>query len=399
MYGAGNIGRGFIGMLFSQSGYEVTFVDVMDAIVEKLNQDHAYPIRVVSSEGYVDLPVENVNAVNGNDREAVARLIADCDIMATAVGVNILKNIAPNLAAGIRLRMNENGTPLNILICENLIDANKMLERLIKEELNPVEEKWFEENVGLVEVSVGRMVPVQTEEMKDGNPLRVCVERYGFLPADKAAFKGSIPKIKDMIAYEPFDFYIQRKLYIHNMAHAICAYLGLYLGMDYIYEAIDDPEIHLIVNGAMTESSMALSKKYDMPLQDLIRHTQDLQIRFTNSALKDTCARVGADPKRKLASNDRLAGSSRTCLEEGIFPAYLSVGTAGAVYEYLKENELAQTSENAKNVLTSISGYSEEEELTKTTLSFYNLYQTGADIRTLRRAAEEVNAAHSEDII
>ncbi|MCI9383732.1 MAG: mannitol-1-phosphate 5-dehydrogenase, partial [Lachnospiraceae bacterium] len=28
MYGGGNIGRGFIGMLFSESGYEVTFVDV-----------------------------------------------------------------------------------------------------------------------------------------------------------------------------------------------------------------------------------------------------------------------------------------------------------------------------------------------------------------------------------
>ena len=32
MYGGGNIGRGFIGMLLSASGYEVTFVDVAEPV-------------------------------------------------------------------------------------------------------------------------------------------------------------------------------------------------------------------------------------------------------------------------------------------------------------------------------------------------------------------------------
>ncbi len=399
MYGGGNIGRGFIGILLSESGYDVTFIDVADAVVERLNQDHAYPVRIVSSDGYEDILVGNVGAVNGNDQEAAAKVIADCDIMATAVGVNILKFIVPNLVAGIRLRMIKDGGLLNILICENLMDANKVLEGMLKEQLNPEEIKWFDENVGLVEVSIGRMVPVQTDEMKDGNPLRVCVEHYGFLPADKAAFKGGVPEIKNMVPFDPFDFYIKRKLYIHNMGHAVCAYLGLYLGMDYIYQAIDDPEIQLIVNGAMTESSMALSEKYDVPLQDLIKHIQDLQRRFTNSALKDTCARVGGDPKRKLSPADRLAGSSSTCLKMGIFPAYISVGTAGAIYEYLKENDLAQTAENAKKVLMDISDFSEGGELMKTVLGFYDLYQTGAEVRTIRRAAETLSTAHAKEVI
>ena len=49
MYGAGNIGRGFIGSLLSQSGYAVTFVDISQMIVENLNQNHSYPIRIVSN--------------------------------------------------------------------------------------------------------------------------------------------------------------------------------------------------------------------------------------------------------------------------------------------------------------------------------------------------------------
>ena len=50
-FGAGNIGRGFIGQLFAQSGYAVTFIEVNASVVAQLNRDHAYPINVVSEAG------------------------------------------------------------------------------------------------------------------------------------------------------------------------------------------------------------------------------------------------------------------------------------------------------------------------------------------------------------
>ena len=211
MYGGGNIGRGFIGLLFSQSGYDVTFIDVAEPVVDALNREKRYPVRYVSTDKKEDIFVEPVSAVNGNDAELAAQAIADADIMATAVGVRILKFIAPNIAAGIRLRMQKGGKPLDIIICENLIDADKLLDSLIREHLTEEEQRWFEKNIGLVEASIGRMVPVQTEEMKDGNLLRVCVERYGFLPVDKSAFKGPIPKIKNMVPYTPCGFSGERK--------------------------------------------------------------------------------------------------------------------------------------------------------------------------------------------
>lgn len=172
------------------------------------------------------------------------------------------------------------------------------------------------------------MVPVQTEEMKDGDPMRVCVERYGFLPVDKAAFKGEIPEITNMVPFEPFDFYIKRKLYVHNMGHATCAYLGGYEGRKYIYQSIDDPEILNIVQNAMLESALALHKKYGVELDGLMLHITDLLGRFRNAALKDTCKRVGGDPTRKLGAADRLIGSSLLCLEQGVKPAYIAVGAA-----------------------------------------------------------------------
>ena len=399
MYGGGNIGRGFIGMLFSMSGYEVTFIDVAQPVIDGLNRDGRYPVRIVSNEGHEDIEVEHVRAVNGNDREAAAEAIAEADVMATAVGVNVLKFIVPNLAEGIRRRRARQGGPLNIIICENLVDANKVLEKLLKAELTKEEAAWLDENIGLVEASIGRMVPVQTEEMKAGNPLRVCVERYGFLPVDKAAFRGEIPKIRNMVPYEPFDYYIRRKLYVHNMGHAVCAYLGLYTHREYIYEAIEDSCIQNIVQNAMLESALALSKAYQMPVELLVRHFQDLLSRFKNQALKDTCARVGGDPKRKLSHTDRLIGSSLLCLEHGVQPVFISVGTAGAVYEYIREAGAQQCEKEARQVLSMISDLEKDSPLLDLVLPLYQRYVDGVSVREIMGCAERLREQELKEVI
>jgi len=396
MYGGGNIGRGFIGMLLSQSGYDVAFVDVVDAVIDTLNKEHTYPVRIITTEGHTDVDVKNVSAVDGKKPEAVARAIADCDIMATAVGVNVLKFIVKNIADGIVLRMNENPRPLNILICENLMDANKVLEKMIKEHLDDTQKEWFDKNVGLVEASIGRMVPVQTDEMKDGNPLRVCVESYGFLPVDKDAFKGEIPDIKNMVPFSPFDFYLKRKLYIHNMGHATCAYLGGLLGLDYIYESIDKKDVYIIVKGAMEESARALSKKYGVALQDIMLHITDLLMRFTNAALRDTCARVGGDPTRKLSPADRMIGSSKLALEMGVTPAYIAIGAAAALVRYINE---AETPATAEDVLKNVCGLCESDELFALVMDMYNKIKDGNSLDSIRKYADKIVASKLNGVI
>ena len=332
-------------------------------------------------------------AVNGNDQEAASEAIANCDIMATAVGARILKFIVGNIVAGLRKRWARDDRPLNIIICENLMDANKVMEGMLKDLLTDEEKKHFDEKVGLVEASIGRMVPVQTEEMKDGDPMRVCVERYGFLPVDKAAFKGEIPEITNMVPFEPFDFYIKRKLYVHNMGHATCAYLGGYEGRKYIYQSIDDPEILNIVQNAMLESALALHKKYGVELDGLMLHITDLLGRFRNAALKDTCKRVGGDPTRKLGAADRLIGSSLLCLEQGVKPAYIAVGAAGAVYRYLNEAGVEQSKEEAAKVLKEVSGLEADSELAGMILDMYAYFLEGEPVSALRRAAQAAKTA------
>ena len=399
MYGGGNIGRGFIGALLSKSGYEVTFIDVAEPVVKALQENCKYPVRYVSTDGYEDVWVENVTAVNGNDAAAAAEAIANCDIMATAVGARILKFIVPNIVAGLRQRWARGGKPLNIIICENLMDANKVLQGMLKEQLTAAECVLFDETVGLVEASIGRMVPVQTEEMKAGEPMRVCVERYGFLPVDKAAFKGAIPEITNMVPFEPFDFYIKRKLYVHNMGHATCAYLGDLLGLEYIYQSIDVADIRIIVQNAMLESAAALSATYNVPLADVTQHIEDLLYRFTNSALQDTCARVGGDPARKLSREDRLIGSSLLVCKTGNEPVYICIGAAAGLYRFVKESDMEQTVENAKALLLQTAGLAEDSTLVKRILAVYEMLLHGADIPALRRYADDQKAVYRHNVI
>jgi mannitol-1-phosphate 5-dehydrogenase len=332
MYGAGNIGRGFIGQLFSESGYEVVFIDVNTKVVDKLNTDKSYPILFASQKGNYEVAINHVRAVNGTDLEAVAEEISEADIMATAVGVNILPRLAAPIAKGLDRRWKKrNWNPLNIIICENLIDANHFLRKIIKEELVEEEREHVDELVGFVEASIGRMVPVGTPQMQEGNILRVCVEEYGELPVDKDGFKGDIPKIKNMIPFSPFEYYIQRKLFIHNLGHATAAYLGFLKGCKYIWEAIGDGDIRSISRAAMMESARALSKEHQIELKSIEHHVDDLINRFGNKQLGDTVERVGRDLQRKLSPNDRLVGAFNLCVKNGVRPENICIGLAAAL--------------------------------------------------------------------
>ena len=319
VFGAGSIGRGFIGASLSRGGWAVTFLDVAEPLVERLNADGYYHQVIVGNEGEETRRIGPVSALMLG-RDDVAGALHDADLVATAVGAAHLRPVAELLAAEAVHRLEKGLPPLDVLLCENLHDAPKVLRAMIAEHSSAEAAS----SVGLAGTSIGRMVPVPRPAEAD--PTAVRVEPYTFLPYDAPALHRT-PDVSDLVPVtDGFAFYDERKLYVHNMGHCMLAYLGELRGYEFTWEAVRDPEIRLLVRGAMTESAAAVSAKHGRSVGPVLEHVGDLITRFGNRALADTIERVGRDPQRKMQPDDRLLGAFTTCVENGVVPVHVTVG-------------------------------------------------------------------------
>ncbi|MGI6172462.1 MAG: hypothetical protein ACOYI8_01020 [Christensenellales bacterium] len=340
VYGAGKIGRSFIGRILADSGFDVCFLDILHEVVDGINANGGYTIRIVSEGGEAYKAVKSVRALHSLTDDARAE-IARCDIACTCVGANSLPLIAPILAQSIVERMKKGGGALDILLCENQIGADALMHGWIYECLSEEEKAWAEQHVGLVQASIGCTATLRDAQEPAENPPVVTVDSYSELPVDKAGFRGAIPDILGLFPYTPFDFYIKRKLFLHNGGHTICAYLGYEKGYTYIWEAIADLEIHSAVEAFMQASGKALIARFGEEIRENVEQMiPSLLSRFADRALMDTTARVGADPIRKLRRNDRLTGAALLAVEQEVDPAPIVRGICAAL-RYDNPNDAA----------------------------------------------------------
>ena len=317
LFGAGKIGRSFIGQLFSNGGYEVVFVDVCLPVIEALNQKRKYKVIIKEQEETV-IWVENVRGVWANDQESVAHEVQSADLMAVSVGQNGLPGIMPLIARGLIQRFKSDpDVAIDIIIAENLRNAAEYFEAELTRLLP--DSYPFHKLVGLVETSIGKMVPIMQKIDLEEDQLQVFAEAYNTLILDKNGFKNLIPEVEGLTPKENMKAWVDRKLFIHNLGHAAAAYLGYCHnpGFMFIYEALDVPELYEQVREIMKQSAAVLLVKYpdDFTERALNAHIDDLLKRFCNSALGDTIFRVGCDLPRKLGPDDRLVGAIKLAME------------------------------------------------------------------------------------
>ena len=310
IFGAGKIGRSFIGQLFGQSGYNVVFTDVDLDLVNELNRRKSYPV-VIKGKTEETILVKNVRAVSGLNRNAVTKEVAKASIMAVSVGKNALEKIIPVIAEGLKRRQELTpGRPVDIIIAENMRAAGEFIRSGLAELLP--ENYPLDKLVGLVETSIGKMVPIMTAEELKNDPLLIFAEPYNTLILDKRGFKGQIPEVKGLSPKENMQAWVDRKAFIHNLGHATAAYAGNFYHPEakYIFEVLADKKILEATRKTMLQAAQILVSYYpdDFTLSDLEEHIDDLLSRFQNRALKDTVFRVGQDLPRKLGIDDRFAG-------------------------------------------------------------------------------------------
>ncbi len=311
-FGAGNIGRGFVGLLLHEGGYEVVFSDVADALVDAINAVDAYTVHEVGPGG-VDRTVTGFRAVNSKtDPDAAAGEVATADVVTCAVGPTVLRFIAPTIVAGLT-RRSPDAAPLVIMACENAIGATDLLRAEIENAAGADARELLAKAV-FANTAVDRIVPAQPE----GAGVDVTVEPYSEWTIEQGPFGGSLPSIPGAHFVDDLAPYIERKLFTVNTGHAATAYFGARAGIDRISDALADPQIAAAVGEALEETSAVLAATHGLDPADLAEYRATILERFRNPALVDTVQRVGRQPLRKISRHERFIGPAAAAAEHGL---------------------------------------------------------------------------------
>ncbi|HDZ9685600.1 TPA: mannitol-1-phosphate 5-dehydrogenase [Vibrio cholerae] len=327
-FGAGNIGRGFIGKLLADADIAVTFADVNEPLVDQLSHQQEYKVKVVGSECKMET-VSHVTAVNSASEALIERIIKT-DLVTTAVGPTVLDIIAKTIAKGLSARFAAGNTqPLNIIACENMVRGTTHLKQQVYQFLTTEEQQQADALVGFVDSAVDRIVPPL--QAANDDPLEVTVESFSEWIVDEQQFKGEIPQIEGMEKTDNLMAFVERKLLTLNTGHCVTAYLGCLKGHRTIREAIEDPSIHAQVKQAMQESGEVLIRRYGFDRALHSAYIEKILSRFANPYLVDEVDRVGRQPLRKLGANDRLIKPLLGTIEYGLPNGMLLKGIAAAL--------------------------------------------------------------------
>lgn len=325
-FGAGNIGRGFVGLILHDAGYELVFADVNTELIEALAAAPSYAVHEVGTES-ATRTVDNFRAINSatQGQELVAE-IATADIVTTAVGPTILRFIAPHVVEGLRQR-SADAAPLQVMACENAINATDLLRDAARALVEPAEWAQLAPRAVFANTAVDRIVPGQDPDAG----LDVTVESFFEWVIERGPFGDAVPSIPAAIFVEDLAPFIERKLFTVNTGHATVAYLGFLAGHERISDALADPSVADGARRVLEETSALLVAKHELDPQSQKQYREKILVRFANPHLPDTVTRVGRQPLRKLSRHERFIGPAAEAAERGLGVEALLAAIAAAL--------------------------------------------------------------------
>jgi len=365
-FGFGAIQAGLFLYEAHASGQFDRFVvaEVMPEVVDAIRKSGGrYRVNIATAQGIEKKEITGITLLNPNDpadREALVDAVADADELATALpSVRFYEaggaaSVISVLTDGFARRRSRGAQRRSIVYAaENHNRAAEILEALLTGRL-AVPAATLRTSVQWLNTVIGKMSGIVTDEAQIAEQglarlagvtgRCVLVEAFNHILITRIAwsdFPRGIPIFIEKDDLLPFE---EAKLYGHNATHALLGYLARAQGYNTIADVRRNPQILDMARAAfLQESGAALIRKHrgfdqlftEAGYRD---YAEDLLGRMMNPHLRDLVERVVRDPRRKLGWDDRLVGTMRLALGQGITPRYYALG-ARAALQMLIETE------------------------------------------------------------
>ncbi|MCO6449524.1 MAG: hypothetical protein J5I90_01935 [Caldilineales bacterium] len=299
-------------------------------------------------------PVEIFDPAIPAERKALIAAIAQAEEISTAIpSVAFYKNDSPGslhqvLADGLQRKTQVDGPNAVVYAAENNNHAAEILQAAVQEALadGDQDEAWAK--VRFLNTVIGKMSGVKAgwdevqgqglAPVSQGSERAFLVEAFNHILISQIDFPSGFKRGIDVFIEKPDLLpFEEAKLYGHNAVHALAAYLGAMKNAEFIADLRHIPDVMPFLRAAfIAESGAALIRKH-ADVDELFTsagytaYADDLLERMTNPYLRDSIERVGRDPGRKLGWHDRLVGTMRVCLSQGVEPARFALGAAAAL--------------------------------------------------------------------
>ena len=293
-FGAGNIGRGLIYPWIKKQTNDVVLIDNNKELVEKLKFNNKYTVFNTNHKKEI---ITDINIIHTEDN-CISELINNSNIIITSVGVNNLKRIANTIINNFTW-----GNDITFICFENSLDAVKVLKTSMLDQAEDNIELIYniQNKCTFINGVIDCIVPNTDLD------LDILIESYSEWYIDLPN-NINIDLFKtNNIKTDNFEYYINRKLYLFNIAHWALAYYGLSKGLKYIHEAWNDEEIFEKVADIIYHSWQFLMKKYPNRSVDMTYYIKLIISRVSNKNINDTLERVARDPLRKYNFIKELA--------------------------------------------------------------------------------------------
>ncbi len=343
-FGFGAIQSGlFLYEAFRSGNFDrLVVAEVVPEVVEAVRRTGGYTLNIAASGGIEQRRITGVEIYNPSveaDRIALIAALAEAQEIATALpSVDFFSRGSPSVAVLLREAFSrQQEIPVVIYTGENNNHAAEILEAAVG--------LGGQRRIQFLNTVIGKMSGVATDPqqiardrlapMTPGSNRAFLVEEFNRILISKITLPGfcrGIEVFEEKPDLLPFE---EAKLYGHNATHALLGYLANERGCTFMSDAPADLA-EFARTAFLEESGAALIKKY-AGLDPLFTpdgfkgYVDNLMERMLNPYLRDHVERVIRDPVRKLGRDDRLIGTMRLCLSQGVTPEKYARGVCAAV--------------------------------------------------------------------